>query len=521
MGESEFVRHIACPNCGSSDANAVFTDDHTFCFSCLNRGSIMSETKKSFSFEGDCMRLDKRRISEDTCRKFNVRVSDGHLKFPYTITSGQITGYKERERGKEFRWQGKNPEKRLFGQQLFGPNKSIVVTEGELDCLSVWESRPKWPVVSISSGAAGAYKNLQAQLNYLLQFDEIILLFDNDSAGQDAALQCAGLFPPERCLIGNMGAYNDPSEALQAGDPDAIRQAVWNASPYTPKTIVEGTTIYELLRRPMVGKDADWPFEGLNTMTGGLRLGELVVLTAPTGGGKSTLCTEVAYSLLEQGFKVGYISLEESVRRAGLRLMSCAANKPLHTDNSTIDEETFKAAFDKSVGCGRLYLRDGFGSVDPSVIINDLRFLAKSGVQWLILDHLSILLSGNATNNERAMIDETMTNLRCFVEETGVGLILISHLRRTNGDKGFEDGNQEITLSHLRGSHSVAQLADVVAFLARNITAGENRAQLAVIKNRFNGCTGKCGYIMYDKETGRMLSTDSPSTHGEDKNPDF
>lgn len=156
------------------------------------------------------------------------------------------------------------------------------------------------------------------------------------------------------------------------------------------------------------------------------------------------------------------------------------------------------------MGSGRVFLRDGFGSVDPDVILNDIRFLVKAkGVSWVVLDHLSILLSGKATDNERANLDETMTKLRSFTEETRIGLILISHLRRTQNDKGHEDG-QQVSLSHLRGSQGIAQLSDIVLSIERNIAAGDNTATLRVLKNRFTGATGEAGVLQYNKETGRM-----------------
>ena len=503
--------HIPCPDCGSSDALTIYSDGHSFCYSCEKltpADDSRVTTNAGFSYTGEHRAIRSRKISLDTCKKFNVRVAEGpRLRFPYTAESGQVVGYKERDKEKNFRWVGKNAEKRLFGQNLFGGHKkTLVICEGEMDCLSIWEARPKWPVCSIFSGAAGAYKDLQNNLKFCLEADQIILMFDQDDAGQQAAIKCASLFPPDKCLIAHLAGYKDASEALQAGDAEAIRQAIWNAAPYTPKQIIDGRDLFDALRAPTVGRDADWFVDDLNTVTGGLRLSELVLLTAPTGGGKSTFCGEQCQSLVQQGFNVGYIALEESVRRTGLRLMTVEANKPLHLDNS-IDEDLFKEAFDKSVGSGRVFLRDGFGSCDPDAIIADMRYLVKAkNVQWIILDHLSILLSGNAAHDERKMLDESMTKLRSFVEETRIGLILISHLRRTTGDKGHEDGAMDISLSHLRGSHSVAQLSDIVVSLQRNVSAGENMAKLKTLKNRFNGTTGESGQLSYNAQTGRMVS---------------
>jgi twinkle protein len=461
-------------------------------------------------YDGEIAAIRSRKISEETCRKFNVRIGEGPtLRFPYFSKDRAVVAYKERGTDKDFRWVGRNDDAQLFGQQLWGSGKSLVITEGEIDCLSVYQARPTWPVVSIPNGAASAKKSLQAQLDWLLGFDEIILCFDNDEAGTKATQECAQLFPPDKVFLANLGQYKDASEALQAGDADSIRQAVWNKRSYSPRSIVAGTDLFDLVSKPLHGKDADYPYAGLNALTSGLRLGELVTMTAGSGTGKSTLCGEICQCLVDQDFPVGYIALEESVQRTALRLMTVKANKPLHLNNE-IPEDELLTAFESSVGSGRVYLRDGFGSVDPDVILNDIRYLVKAkGVRWVILDHLSILLSGNESDDERKLIDRTMTKLRSFVEETGIGMILISHLRRAHNDKGHEDG-AAVSLTQLRGSHSIVQLSDLVVAIQRNITSGENTSELVVLKNRFNGQTGPAGILTYNKETGRL--TEIPMT---------
>ena len=455
------------------------------------------------NYSGDFAPIRSRKLTEETCKKFNVRVDAGPVvRFPY-YAGGRIVAYKERDQSKNFTWSGKNEEHQLFGQQNFGSGKTIVITEGELDALSVWQARPKWPVVSVPNGAQSARKALQYQLKYLLGFDEIVLMFDNDEAGQQAVEDCVGLFPHHRIFIATLGAYKDASEALQAGDGEAIRQAYYNKRSYVPQSIIDGRDLFDLVSSPLHGRDADYPYSDLTDVTGGLRKGELVTLTAGSGTGKSTLCGEIAVSLINQGQTVGYIALEESVKRTGLRLMTVAANKPLHLNNE-IGSEALRVAFEDTVGSGKCYLRDGFGSVDPDSLLNDVRYMVKTNeVEWVILDHLSILLSGNESGDERKMIDVVMTKLRSFVEETGIGMILISHLRRNQGDKGHEDGAQ-VSLGQLRGSHSIAQLSDLVVALQRNIAAGDNSAELVVLKNRFNGQTGPAGQLSYNKETGRL-----------------
>jgi len=306
-----------------------------------------------------------------------------------------------------------------------------------------------------------------------------------------------------KCYIARLSNYKDACEALANNDAEAIRQAIWNKQKYQPKSLIDGRTIFDLVKSPLHGKDADYPWPGVNDKTGGLRLSECVVLTAGSGVGKSSACGEICYSLIEQGFKVLYIPLEESMKRAGLRIMSVAANKPLHLNNQIPDEE-FSKAFDLSLGSGRCYLRDGFGSVDADSLLADVRFMVLNcDVKFVILDHISILLSDNDATDERRLIDKEMTKLRSFVAETGINLIVVSHLRRPQGDKGFEDG-QAVSMNALRGSASIAQLADCVISLSRNITSGENTTQVTVHKNRHSGVTGHAAILSYSPDTGRL-----------------
>lgn len=536
--ESEFVRHEPCPSCGSSDALGRYTDGHGHCFSCghyeFGDGQSIPTHKPQFrmDFTGDIVPLRSRGILEDTCKKFNVRydAETKSLRFPYYDSSGQLIAFKARSPDKDFRWSGKNEDHQLFGQQLFGGakgnNKTIVITEGELDALSVWQARPNWPVVSLDNGAQAAKKSLQHQYKFIDRYDEIVLLFDNDEPGQRAAQECAQLFSHQKVFIATLSNYKDANEAIMAKDAEAIRQAFWQKKPYSPKTVIDGRDLFDLAIKPLHGRDANWPFSCLDSLTSGLRLGELVTVTAGSGVGKSTFCGEVAQALVDQDQKVGYIALEESLQRTALRLMSVKANKALHLNNELPPDE-LKAAFDSSLGTGQVFLRDGFGSVDPEAILSDCRFMAQAkDVRWIILDHLSILMSGNESHDERKLIDVTMTKLRSFVEETGIGMVLISHLKRPQGDKGHEDG-QQVSLGQLRGSHSIVQLSDMVIALERNLSSGNNFANIRVLKNRFNGQTGKAGTIVYNSDTGRMIEdltaefNDSKASTGTNEYGDF
>ena len=502
--ESEFQRHEPCPSCGSSDALARYTDGHGYCFSCgayEHADGTQYTTAYSVMIQGEPVRLSKRGLSEEICRKYRIHKDGDLLRFHYYDSSGQICGAKVKTKDKTFRWEGKNVDHQLFGQNLF-PDKGtrLTIYEGELDAASGYAAMPTWPHVSLPDGAQSAKKALQRVMPLLQGYEEIVLFFDNDEPGRKAAEECAQILPPGKVKIARLEKYKDASDALQASDAEAIRRAVWDAKTYRPDGIVDAKSLLDLVTTPTPPADHEYPFGGLNHKLHGIRLGELVTITAGSGIGKSSFCRELATGLLSKGERVGYLALEESNRRTTLGLMSAAVGKSLHLGEH--DRSTLTKAYQDTVANWNLYLFDGFGSFDPDVIYNRIEYLATGlEVRCVFLDHLSILLSG-LDGDERRMIDVTMTRLRSLVERTGISLFLVSHLRRTSNDTNHEEGAR-VTLGQLRGSAAIAQLSDAVIALERNQQSDRtnSRTTVRVLKNRFSGEVGVACHLDYDLDT--------------------
>jgi twinkle protein len=251
-----------------------------------------------------------------------------------------------------------------------------------------------------------------------------------------------------------------------------------------------------------------YPWVGLNDKTRGFRQGELVTLTAGSGVGKSAVVREIAYDLITSGERVGMIMLEESTKRTALGIMGLHLDKPIHIDRSGVTEDEMRSAFEATVGSGSAFLYDHFGSTAIENLLSRVRYMARSlDCRWIILDHLSIVVSGLGDGDERRMIDNAMTSLRTLVQETGVGLFLVSHLKRPEG-KGHEEG-AKTSLSQLRGSHAIAQLSDIVIGMERDQQGEDpNMTTLRVLKNRFTGDTGEACCLRYDPLTGRLAECD-------------
>ena len=171
------------------------------------------------------------------------------------------------------------------------------------------------------------------------------------------------------------------------------------------------------------------------------------------------------------------------------------------------------------MGSGNCYLYDHWGSSDIDNLVARIRYMARGlNCGWIILDHLSIVVSGLGDGDERRLIDNAMTYLRTLVEETGVGLFLVSHLKRPEGNRGHEEG-ATTSLSQLRGSHAIAQLSDLVVGLERNQQGDDpNLTTLRVLKNRYSGEVGLAGYLRYSRDTGRLSEVDQTF---EDEKVDF
>ena len=528
---SEFLYHAPCPNCGSSDAYGVYSDGHGFCFACNTyfkpEGAVSKP--KVVKVAKDCIPLDeltasalpKRSIREDTCEKFKYFTTSYNDKpcqvACYYDDKGNLVGQKLRFPDKTFAVLGKISNC-LYGSQLWSSGKKLVITEGEIDCLTVGQLQNlQYPVVSIPNGAQGAKKCIEANLEYLDKFEEVILMFDMDEAGRKAVEDCAKVIPNGKAYIAVL-PLKDPNECLTNGKSKDVISAIWNAKPYRPDGIVSGVDLYDKCVTDItdLNDSVPYPWSAVQNKTLGIRHGELYVLTSGSGMGKSTILRELEYYFGVQRSEVcGVVALEESTRKTGLELMSIHLNQRVLLHPEGISEESRGDAFKATIGNGNFYLYDHFGSLDSSNLLSKLRYMVVSlGCKRIFLDHISIVVSGMDTDQdggERKAIDKLMTNLRSLVEETGCTLFVVSHLKRPE-KKGHEEGGQ-VSLSQLRGSGAIAQLADMVIGLERN-QQGEtpNVLTIRVLKNRFSGDTGISGYLEYDSETGRLkdLGTEEP-----------
>jgi len=546
--DKRFIRHTPCDKCGSSDANALYADGSRYCFSCRTYTEPPKDKNQLEELLGDDTKIQgsapkviplgisqpitERKISRKTCEFFGVTTTNSDKPnlykhhYPYYDDEGNHIATKVRRvTDKSFSVEGKTGKALLFGQHLFSSNnlKTITICEGEIDALSVFEmfAPNSYPVVSVRTGAAGAITDCKKQYEFLNSFEKIYLCFDNDEPGREASRRVAELFPPKKVHIVKLN-LKDANDYLMQDKQKEFKDRYYAAQTYTPEGIILGENTWDLIANEKVIESIPYPWDGMNTMTYGMRLGELCTYTAGSGIGKSSVMRELAYHIIKNSnHSVGCLFLEESIERTTKGIMSVHANKPLHLPfcESTMEEK--RQAWEATLGTNKIRMWDHFGSTDIDNIISKVQYLASGlDCKFIILDHLTMIVSAMTTENERRAIDSIMTRLRTLVQEQNIHLMLVSHLsRRASSDSGHEEG-AIVSLSQLRGSHGIAQLSDFCFSLERNGQAEEeskrNRTTVRVLKNRFSGETGPCCWLQWHKDSGRLAEVPNPKQKDND-----
>jgi len=528
---TQLKAHQPC-SCGSSDGRTYY-DWGWLCYVCkeshseahhkdgkVNMSNVSNIQKKastaSFKPPGEdamARSITERGISRATCETFGV-VSDGNeYWFPYTNADDKVVAYKKRGvKEKRFSITGNWKEARLFGQNLFskGSSRFVTLVEGEGDCLAAYQMMgSKYACVSIRNGAASAITDAQTHYEWLDSFENIVVCMDNDDQGKAAAKQLAELFGAKVKIVKFPDNMKDACDFLAQQQEKKFLEYWWAAERFVPDGIVDGSSLWDEVSKPIEKSLVDYPFAGINKLTYGVRDSELVTITAGSGLGKSQFVREIVYHVLNNTEdNIGLMFLEESTKKTARSLMSLHANKPLHLPDVECDPELLRESFDATLGTGRLFLFDHFGSTSTDNILSRVKYMAKAlKTRYVFLDHISIVISAQGEGDERKAIDEIMTRLRMLCQETGICLFIVSHLKRPEG-KGHEEGTAT-SLSQLRGSGSIAQLSDIVIGLERNGQHEDpmerHTTHVRILKNRFSGLTGPAGRLLYDLEYGRMV----------------
>lgn len=512
--------------------------------------------------------IPDRGIRKETLERFGVKVAvsqeDGKtptaVYFPSYNQKGKVVGYTKQDltKGKEEKGHWSAIGSVTIGNKMFGQNvaeaqnrkrNNLVVTEGQWDCLSVFQSLvdnvkgTKYEgieplVVSIPMGTANAVESILHNEGYVLSHDALTIFFDDDHCtpaelakkimkGHEAreavanALVGSGLslftVTPEE-------GFKDASDFMQAGrSADLAKLVQFGRRPYSSEKIVKaGDLDLDFLLEPRPEGIYVNSFPRLMDKLHGFRTRELVLLTSPSGVGKSTVCSIFASAFMEAGEKLGMIYLEETNKETMQRLIAAKLkvnylefkNNPLQVTT----KEKIQAAYNEIVDNDQLVMLGHFGSLPVSELMAKIKHMhLVEGCNFIILDHLSLVISGSAVKDERKELDMVMTELAAFCAANDVCIIAVSHINRSAAEQfkapKLKEGEEpkpywvQVSKEMMRGSAALEQLSFVILGLEPEINPDRSRGRvrLTVLKNRPWSYLGVADTFKIDDESWEVL----------------
>lgn len=493
---------LPCPNCPSSDAYHLYDDGHGYCFSCLYYKPAKEDNNSlNYTFEY----LPHRSLTKSTLEFYGIKTKiaeDGEpLADGFVYPSGRTKVRDLKE--KHFYWENgddgqlSRTSPGLFGRDKFsaGCNKYVIVTEGEYDAPSCHQVL-RIPAVSVSS-AGSSVRDCSADYDWLQSFERIYLAFDNDAAGREALAKVAKLFDFNKVYQVKYDRFKDANDYLKNGASDELLNLWKNARRYLPETVVSSFSEFRKILEERPKQGVPYPFQGLNEKTYGIRPGESVLITAQEGVGKTELMHAIEYGLLTQtDSNVGAIYLEEPKARHLQGLAGIHLQRPAHLPDSGVTQSEIMGAVQAAVGADdRLHLYTHFGSSDPEVLLDTIRFLVGArSCRFILLDHISMVVSGLGGEDERRALDYLSTRLEMMVKELDFALILASHVN---------------DLGQTRGSRYISKVADIRIDLVRDVVSNSSIVDLTVSKNRFSGKTGSAGSYVFDAFTRKYTAMEA------------
>lgn len=507
----------------------------------------------------------ERGISKKTCEKFGVRAglseADGETVdayyFPSFNQKGKIVGYMKQDLTKSKEETGHwvavgsvTISNKLFGQDVVEtvPRKrnNLIITEGQLDCMSVYQScvddvkGTKFDglvpfVCSIPLGTANAVEAILHNEDMIKSFDALTIFFDDDYCtpaekqkgimkGHEAREAVAGALVGSGLSLMTLSpddGMKDASDYMQADrSTDLAKLVSFGKRPFSAEKIVHASdiTFEELVTPQPRGVVVDC-FPKLMERLNGFRGGELTLFISPSGAGKTSVCSILADKFMTAGHKLGMIFLEEGNKETLQRLVALDLGvnfiKFKRDPLSVASEDFIQRSYNKIANHNMLSMLDHFGSLPVNDLMNKIKHMHLiDGCKYIVLDHISMVISGLASDNERKDLDVAMTNLAAFCASNDVHIIVISHINRTDSHQFLPPKGKEgqpfwvnVRKESARGSAALEQLSWNIIGLEPEINPdfSRGRVRLKVLKSRFGDSLGIADVFTLDDNTWEVL----------------
>ena len=399
--------------------------------------------------------LNARGITDETIEAFRVREVQRQgatwALFPYLRDGVYVNAKYRNPDDKRGMGQEKDAEPCLFGWHLIQPKtRSVVIAEGEIDCMTLWQAGI--PALSVNAGS-GNHQWIENDWDRLERFSDIVISFDHDEAGDKGAAEVIKRLGVERCRRMKMGA-KDANQWLQDGaTPEMFAEAVKTARSQDPEELRSAGDFmnrvksmfwpaHDEARFPLLQLDQrfDW-FE--------FRPGELTVWTGFNGHGKSLLLSQVQLGLMQQGEKFVVFSGEMTPEYLIKRMVKQATGQDRPTP-----------AYIDAVGewlTDRCFIFNQVGSATVKRLLEVFAYAHKRyGVRHVVID--SLMMTDVPEDGAGAMTaqKEAIRAMCDFAKRCGVHVHLVAHPRKGK-DESTGPGKMDVA-----GSSKITDGADNV-----------------------------------------------------------
>lgn len=504
-------------------------------------GELGVKTKRHYRYPHEVPCTDKskvyayfeqRKISRETLDALDVRQdSEGNAVFNYYDTNDVLTMVKYKpshkvQHGQAKCWCQQNSDTAplLFNMNRINVNSPLLICEGEPDCLSAIEAGFK-NAVSVPLGSSNLHW-IDENLEWLDQFESIIICADNDDAGVKMQKECVPRLGSWRTKvvdipaipIGNTGRVTkDLNEILYVCGKDKVLELILDAKDSPVPSVADLSDV-----EPTEYEDVDGVTTGLKAIDDELMrlfFGTLTIVSGQPGSGKSSLLTQLACNSLDNDIGTWLFSgeLPNGVEKswfnyifAGPRNITDAISrrgnpyKKISTTTLAEINKTYK---------GRWHIyRDDYDNVLDKLIASMTDTVRKYGARCLILDNFMCIDTETSEEELRSQTD-TIKKLIEFAKKYQVAVILVCHPRKM-------DAGTNVGIYDIAGTSNIVNLAHRTIGLRRVTDAerenaakySEKRRQLlkydvivTIVKDRMFGRQNIDVGLYYDPASRRFF----------------
>lgn len=505
-------------------------------------GELGVKTKRHYRYPHEVPCTDKskvyayfeqRKISRETLDALDVRQdSEGNAVFNYYDTNDVLTMVKYKpshkvQHGQAKCWCQQNSDTAplLFNMNRINVNSPLLICEGEPDCLSAIEAGFK-NAVSVPLGSSNLHW-IDENLEWLDQFESIIICADNDDAGVKMQKECVPRLGSWRTKVVDIPAIpigntervtKDLNEILYVCGKDKVLELILDAKDSPVPSVADLSDV-----EPTEYEDVDGVTTGLKAIDDELMrlfFGTLTIVSGQPGSGKSSLLTQLACNSLDNDIGTWLFSgeLPNGVEKswfnyifAGPRNITDAISrrgnpyKKISTTTLAEINKTYK---------GRWHIyRDDYDNTLDKLIASMTDTVRKYGARCLILDNFMCIDTETSEEELRSQTD-TIKKLIEFAKKYQVAVILVCHPRKM-------DAGTNVGIYDIAGTSNIVNLAHRTIGLRRVTDAerenaakySEKRRQLlkydvivTIVKDRMFGRQNIDVGLYYDPASRRFFS---------------